>query len=43
MFALVITHPSGTVQTLTFLTAFDRSLVIIALANQPVTLRTEEL
>lgn len=42
MFLLYVTHDSGVVQLLTFPSAFDRSLVIITLAAQPVTLRCTE-
>jgi hypothetical protein len=42
MFLLYVTHSSGLVQLLTFPTAFDRALVQITLAAQPVTLRCTE-
>ena len=43
MFFLTVTYPdSGRVSVLSFPTAFDRGLMIISLAAQPVTLRCAE-
>ena len=42
MYLLHLTFPSGQVQTWTFVSAFARGLVLIALAAQPVTLRIED-
>lgn len=42
MFLLYVTHRTGVVQLLTFPTAFDRALVAITLAAQPVILRCTE-
>jgi hypothetical protein len=42
MYLLFITHPSGHVQTLTCASAFLRGLWMIALAQHPVVLRTED-
>jgi hypothetical protein len=40
IFALFITHPpTGYMQVLTFATAFDRALHVIALADQQLVLR----
>lgn len=41
-FLLHLAYPSGTVETLRFASAFDRSLWIIALAGQPVTMTLED-
>jgi hypothetical protein len=41
-FLLHIHHPSGTVQTVPFASAFQRALVMISLAAQPVILRLED-
>ena len=41
-FLLHVTYASGTVETLTFRSRFDRSLVMVTLASQPVGLRTED-
>lgn len=42
MYVLYVTHPTGVVQLLTFPTSFDRGLMMITLAAQPVTLRCTE-
>lgn len=43
MFLLTVTYPqSGHVSVLSFPTAFDRALVLITLAAQPVILRCTE-
>lgn len=41
-FLLHLAYPSGAVETLRFASAFDRSLWIIALAGQPVTMTLED-
>jgi len=40
MHILLITHPNGYVQTVTFPDVLTRALVMIALSAQPVVLRT---
>lgn len=42
MFLLYVTHATGVVQLLTFTSGFDRGLMMITLAAQPVTLRCME-
>jgi hypothetical protein len=42
MYLLHLQYASGFRQTLTFPSRFDRSLVLIALAAQPVTIQTED-
>lgn len=42
MFLIHITHPCGTVQILSFSSAFSRGLYVIALAAQPVTFTLED-
>jgi hypothetical protein len=42
MFLLHITYASGRIQTVPCPSAFSRSLLVIALANQPVIMRLED-
>ncbi len=42
MFLLHVSYASGAIETLTFPSRFDRSLVLVSLAAQPVGLRTED-
>jgi hypothetical protein len=42
MYLLKITYPDGHVQTLTFTSAFSRSLLVIAMGQHPVTLTLED-
>jgi len=42
-YRLYIRHASGTVQMLSFSTAFARGLALIPLVRQPVALRTEDV
>jgi hypothetical protein len=42
MFLLTVTYPAGRVSVLSFPSAFDRGLMMITLAAQPVTLRCTE-
>lgn len=42
VFALFLTYATGYVQVLTFPTAFDRALHVIAIADQPVVIRLQD-
>lgn len=39
IFGLFVDYPNGKTSFLSFSTAFDRGLMVIALSNQPVNLR----
>ncbi len=42
-YLLQIRHASGSVMTVTFASAFDRSILVILLRAQPVELRLEDV
>ncbi len=42
-YRLYLRYPSGTVQVLSFSTAFARGLALIPLVRQPVAIRTEDV